>query len=132
MAYVSFILLTLIVVITAESSWDPCGEPDCVQHVSDFAYCSKMTLPRSNDCRWSANLNRRLDEIILGGKIYAYMIQWHNGSWSGMYVPGYNDIDWKFNLLDDNDCAIPAKANSLRRMWSRFADHTHRYIFCQF
>jgi len=60
-----------------------------------------------------------VDFQVLGGKIYAYKIQWFNGSWSGWYIPGVNDIDYKKNLN-----------GTLRRMWSYFYDHSFLYIIC--
>ena len=129
MAYVSSILLTLTVVIKAVNSWDSCLASDCVQHVTDFAYCDTYEAEKTSDCRWRANMDGRLDEIIYGGRIIAYWIQWFNGSWSDVYVPGQNDLDYKFNMYDYG-CAIPYRAKSLRRIWNYFFDHTHLYIMC--
>ena len=129
MAYISVVLLTLTVVITLVSSWNPCPGPDCVKHVTDFASCKEYVKSRTRNCRWASNMNRRLDEIILKGTIIAYKILWWSGSWSGWYVPGQNDLDLKYNRFA-RKCPIPYRARSLRRMWSYFYDHTHRYIIC--
>lgn len=68
---------------------------------------------------WSLGLNTELDSINLKGKIIAYKIQWFDGSWSGWYVPGKNDIDWKVN-----------GDSTMRRVWSYFTDHNYLYIIC--
>ncbi len=69
---------------------------------------------------WKAGLSQSIDNELLGGEIAAYQIRWFSGGWSGWYVPGVNDIDWKINPSD----------NTLRRVWSYFYDHEHRYILC--
>ena len=108
----------------------PCSGIDCVRYRVDFAGCTEVTKSRTRDCRWHANYNRRADEIILRGTIIAYKIKWFSGPWSGWYVPGHNDIDVKFNRRAKR-CSIPIYVNSLRRMWSYFYDHTHKYIICK-
>ena len=62
-----------------------------------------------------------MDNKILQGDVVAYKIQWFGGSWSGWYVTGVNDIDWKYNTIE----------NDMRRMWSYFNDHNHQYIICR-
>ncbi|KAH3695168.1 hypothetical protein DPMN_082624 [Dreissena polymorpha] len=93
----------------------------------------KCTLvgPRTKrlDCRWHAGLDM-VDQIIEGGRIIAYKIQWFNLAWSDWYVSGMNDLDGKFNP-NAVPCAVPVKANSLRKMWSYFYDHTHQFIICK-
>ncbi|KAL5479809.1 hypothetical protein EMCRGX_G023389 [Ephydatia muelleri] len=94
-----------------------------------------LNLVRANggptyDCRWPANLNGAMDYQVLKGNIVAYKIQWSNGAWTDWFVPGYNDVDYKFNPAAMS-CSVPYEANSMRRMWSYFYDHTHLYILCQ-
>ncbi len=107
-----------------------CSSGDSICHdISTQAECSEVTEGPTSDCRWPAGLNTNVDQIVLNGEIVAYQIQWFSGEWSGWYVTGVNDIDWKFNL-NSRTCSVPFKSNSMRRMWSYFYDHTHRYIIC--
>ncbi|KAH3695173.1 hypothetical protein DPMN_082629 [Dreissena polymorpha] len=80
------------------------------------------------DCRWHACLDMT-DQIIEGGRIISYRISWL-GFWSGWFVPGFNDLDGKFNISAAT-CAVPIKARSLRRWWSFFYDHHHKFIICK-
>lgn len=98
--------------------------------------CKEVTRVATNDCQWNAGLYPYTDfKLLKGGKIAAYQIQWFSGTWSGWYVPGVNDIDAKFNpgisptCLDSVDVSSGA-SKTLRRMWSYFADHKHRFIVC--
>jgi hypothetical protein len=70
------------------------------------------------------------DQIVEGGRIAAYKIQWFNGRWSGWYVPGVNDMDTKFNIYP-RKCSLSYRAKSMRRIWSYFYDHTHKFIICK-
>lgn len=72
-----------------------------------------------------------IDKIVDGGLIIAYKIEWYNGNWSEWYIPRVNDIDHKFNPTT-KQCEIPYRSNTMRRMWSYFADHAHKYIICNF
>ena len=80
-----------------------------------------MVAPATYDDRWKQGLDTNVDQIVEGGEIAAYQLQWFNGSWSGWFVPGVNDIDIKYNTRD----------STMRRMWAYFYDHTHKYILCQ-
>lgn len=91
--------------------------------------CSEYESGPTYDCRWPANLDAAMDYEILKGKVVAYQIQWSNGGWTDWYVPGFNDIDSKYNP-GGRQCSVPYEDNSLRRMWSYFYDHTHKYILC--
>ena len=71
-----------------------------------------------------------MDEIIYGGRIAADQLRWFNGAWSGWFVPGMNDLDCKFNP-NAKRCSIPYVANSLRKAWAYFEDHTHKIIICR-
>ena len=103
---------------------------DILQHKVDFADCTEVTSEPDKDCRWYANFNRRVDEMILNGTIVAYQISF-SGSWSNWIVPGQNDIDKRVNVISDGKCAIPVIKNSIRRRWSYFSDHVHKYIICK-
>ena len=107
-----------------------CSTGDSIAHViSSQAHCTEETRAPTKDCRWPAGLNTNVDQIVHGGEIIAYQIQWFNGAWSGWYVTGVNDIDSKFNPYGRN-CSITYGANSMRRVWSYFYDHHHKYIIC--
>eukprot|EP00731_Ephydatia_muelleri_P025220 Em0017g303a len=54
--------------------------------------------------RWPANLNGAMDYQVLKGKI-----QWFNGAWTDWFVPGYNDVDYKFNMAALQSCSVPGR-----------------------
>ncbi|XP_052234925.1 uncharacterized protein LOC127847212 [Dreissena polymorpha] len=91
--------------------------------------CTLINRSARYDCRWHAGLNMA-DQVIEGGRIIAYRIQWFAGGWSGWFAPGLNDLDIKFNV-NASPCALPVKAKSLRRWWSYFYDHIHEFIICK-
>lgn len=93
------------------------------------ASCREVTRGPSRDCRWAAGLNM-VDQDITDGRIIAYKIRWFNGRWSGWFVPGVNDLDIKYNS-SGRSCSVPYKANTLRRRWSNFYDHRHKYVVCK-
>ncbi|VDI12456.1 Hypothetical predicted protein [Mytilus galloprovincialis] len=125
MLIVRFIVL-LSVFVGISYGWGDQNKYD----TSAQAKCTEVTRGPTRDCRWPAGLNMQVDQIAAGGKIAAYKIRWFGGSWSGWVVPGYNDMDWKINLVNIR-CSMPYKANSLRRVWSYFYDHTHKFIVCK-
>ena len=90
--------------------------------------CVEVTRRATRDCRWAAGLNNNVDQLVLNGDVIAY--QMFNGRWSGWYVTGVNDIDWKFNVAG-RTCSVAYQANSMHRFWSYFYDHTHKYILCR-
>ena len=100
-----------------------------IYDLSSQQSCVEVTQAPTYDCRWAAGLNVNADEVILHGDVVAYKILWSNGDWTNWFVTGLNDIDIKFNPYG-RSCAIAYKANSMRRMWSYFYDHTHTYILC--
>lgn len=103
---------------------------DCINHdITSQPNCREVQRSRTRDCRWHAGLSTNVDQTILSGEIVAYKIQWFSGRWSGWYVPGMNDIDHKYNT-GARICSVPVRARSLRRVWSYFYDHTHKYIIC--
>ena len=112
------------------TGFQPCSGRDCMKHRADFAGCTEVSSKPTRDCRWYANFNRRVDEMILKGTIVAYKIQWFSGAWSDWFVPGQNDIDQKYNL-SVRKCAVPIYRNSIRHRWANFYDHTHKYIICK-
>ncbi|KAH3770800.1 hypothetical protein DPMN_172093 [Dreissena polymorpha] len=70
------------------------------------------------------------DQIIEGGRIIAYKIQWFNGIWSNWFVSGVNDLNIKFNLGPSGHCP-GMKANTMTRFCGYFYDHNHHYIICK-
>ncbi|XP_041347366.1 uncharacterized protein LOC121367323 [Gigantopelta aegis] len=91
--------------------------------------CKEVTERATRDCRWVAGLYPFVDHLVKRGRIVAYQIRWFNGRWSSWYVPGVNDVDGKFNPYTRR-CSVPYMSKSMRRMWSYFYDHTHKYILC--
>ena len=118
------------------TGWDaPASLPpgsDLMIYGATLPACYGQYSKPTYDCRWPANLNRRVDEIILNGTIIAYKIRWFNGQWSVWFVPGMNDIGRKFNPWPWPSCPVPYKAKSLRRRWASFYDHVHYYIICKY
>lgn len=99
---------------------------DLIHHdISTQDITQEITSRPTQDRRWHLGLSRQIDQQLLGGQIVAYKIRWFNGKWSGWYIPGVNDIDHKFNT-GGADHRI--KQNTMRRMWSYFCDHEHKYI----
>lgn len=103
---------------------------DKIIYVQTQSGCTEVSSKPTRDCRWHADLDYFTDQEITGCKIIAYKIQWFSGSWSNWFVTGINDIDGKINLYQRqcNNGIIQAK--SMRRWWSYFYDHNHRYIKC--
>jgi len=101
-----------------------------VGHKINQSNCKQVIKEGTYDCRWHAGLWRYADKKILGGTIAAYQI-WSYGKWSDWYVPGVNDIDSKYNPYPRR-CSwnYPVEGNTLRRTWSYFYDHWHKYIIC--
>lgn len=126
----SCLLVTAITMFSAEPSFaaNGCNGGDCIHHeLGTQAVCTLQgsdespLSPTGKSPGWYKGLNTEIDNKILGGDVIAYKIRWFNGSWSGWYVTGVNDIDYKFNT-DTND---------MRRIWSYFSDHQHQYILCK-
>jgi hypothetical protein len=74
-----------------------------------------------------------MDEKVYGGRIIAYQLMWFSGSWSNWFVPGMNDLDSKVNVRSNlRACeSYPYLANSLRKAWAYFYDHTHKIVICR-
>jgi hypothetical protein len=111
-----------------------CGGTDCVRHeitiVQDV--CTEVANnPATRNARWMNSLSLQVDDQMLGGNIIAYKLRWSDGSWSAWIVPGVNDIDTKFNVSSEVRNGVPIQANSMRRLWSYFYDHTYSYIICK-
>lgn len=100
-----------------------CPTGDCIAHSTQSQVkCTEETHQAVGDALgWHKGLSTNADQKILGGHIAGYQIKWSNGAWSTWFVPGQNDIDWKFN----------PGSNEMRRAWSYFGDHEHRYIICR-
>ena len=95
---------------------------DCISYeISAQDVCLEVHSQPQRDARWYQGLSLQIDQEILGGRVIAYQIRWFNGNWSTWFVPGVNDIDHKYNPVN----------NTMRRMWSYFDDHEHRYILCK-
>ncbi|ESO07361.1 hypothetical protein HELRODRAFT_170694 [Helobdella robusta] len=136
-AVCSFLVLCVLVENSAEDCAKcnaNCPTGDCMANdVSQKSVCSEVVgeAALANQCQWWGNgLGRNTDYEVLKGRIIAYKIQWFSGSWSGWFVPEYNDIDCKFNVQQTCN-GKQVCPNSLRRMWSYFYDHSHTYIICR-
>ena len=116
------ILLFLISLLASQNLAQVCTAPEClIYDISSQSKCQEVSKPPHLNSQWKAGLGFFVDQALLKGKIIAYKIRWFNGSWSGWFVPGINDIDHKFNTVN----------KTMRRMWSYFFDHSHLYIICQ-
>lgn len=99
----------------------PCPTNDCIcENFLQGACKLVFRMPDHNSQWYLSSLNRNTDVKLLKGKVIAYKLRWFSGSWSGWYVPGFNDMDFKKNVAP----------NTLRRKWSYFSDHQHQAIIC--
>jgi hypothetical protein len=103
-----------------------------IYNIATQATCSEITRgpQRSKECGWRAGLYTNVDQFYLKGRIAAYQIRWFNGNWSSWFVPGVNDIDGKVNVRSRACRDFKVNPKSMRRWWSSFYDHTHKYILC--
>ena len=106
-------------------------------NVKTQSICSETGVLRpTRDCRWHADLDVMAAEEVLGNgcRIIAFKLQWFSGSWSGWFVVGVNDIDIKFNKYASTcykgRLRTVVSRNTMRRWWSYFYDHNHKYIKC--
>ncbi|MBL8679413.1 MAG: hypothetical protein JNK05_09625 [Myxococcales bacterium] len=104
-----------------------CTTGDCVSYnLSTQDECVMFDRQATGDQRWAAGLSLDADSELFVERgqrqwnVTAYRLRWFNGAWSGWYVAGVNDLDHKFN---------PGN-NTMRRMWSYFADHEHQALAC--
>lgn len=119
---ISIIALICARTAAAAAAVADCPTGDCVSYdITTQAQCTEVTEGRTDDGRWGQGLSTNVDQTVKGGEIVAYQIQWFNGNWSEWYVTGVNDIDAKYNPHD----------STMRRRWSYFYDHTHKYIICK-
>lgn len=117
-----FVYISLIFANSSDLvKYDTSTQSECIDVIRRSTYL----------CPWKLGLYDNMDYVMLKGKIAAYKIQWFSGHWSGWYVPGVNDLDHKFNIVPIRCGNYPRKGNTLRRMWSYFFDHNHRYILCK-
>ncbi|WAR17215.1 hypothetical protein MAR_031809 [Mya arenaria] len=100
-----------------------------IYDISSKPKCTVVNRGPTRKCQWAAGLDMT-DLAVERGRIVAYKIRWFSGRWSGWYVPGLNDIDEKFNP-SSKPCPMAYKANSMRRRWANFYDHTHEFIICK-
>jgi len=105
------------------AAYNNCTSADCIDYdLSSQDQCTEVSSEAATyDARWYKGLSLEVDSAVKGGNIVAYKIQWGTGSWSGWYVPGVNDIDWKYNT----------DTGKLRRVWTYFYSHTHSYVICK-
>lgn len=120
LCYCVSVSLSLVVGVHDKLIYDISTQPKCIEVVR----------PRTLQCQWHIGLYNNMDYLMLKGKIAAYKILWFSGAWSGWFVPGVNDLDGKFNINPVTCGGFPQKGNTMRRMWSYFYDHTHKYILC--
>lgn len=123
-----YLFLSILAAITIKISF--CDGDRVIYAMDSQMDCTEVTRNSSLDCGWKAGLDVDLDQILVDGDIIAYQILWSNGTWSKWYVTGVNDIDWVFNE-EAEFCTLSIFPNSLRRVWSYFFDHTHKYILCK-
>jgi hypothetical protein len=110
------------VVDSASLAVNNCDSSDCVKYdLSTQDICTEESSGPTSDIRWTEGLSTEVDQTILGGNVVAFKLQWFNGNWSNWYVVGANDIDIKYKTQN----------NTMRRRWSYFYDHTHKYIICK-
>ena len=64
-----------------------CTGPDCIIYdISTQSSCTEVSYePPNRDCRWYAGLQFNADQLVKGGRIAAYKIQWSNGAWTAWY-----------------------------------------------
>ena len=74
-------MLRLILILTTQATFTQTYH--ITHDISSQPKCSEVTGRATWDCRWKAGMNRNIDNLIVGGKIAAYKIQWVNGTWSG-------------------------------------------------
>lgn len=115
-------------VVVASPPADACPTGDCVAHnLTTQDECAMFERAATGDSRWASGLSRAVDRALfqergsVGWTVTAYRIRWSNGAWSEWYVAGVNDLDHKFN----------PGPNTMRRMWSYFADHEHQALACR-
>lgn len=94
--------------------------------MSSQAICSESAVQdRSGENRWAeAGLDTNVDFYLKCGDIIAFKLEWfpiRSEKWSDWFVVGVNDIDAKSD----------GPNYRLKRMWSYFADHRHKYIICK-
>ncbi|XP_046543877.1 uncharacterized protein LOC124254077 [Haliotis rubra] len=125
--------MMMLVVLLAVTVTTVVGYSDYVSYdIKTQAKCKEVTRRATRNCVWAAGLNLFADQLAEnGGRVIAYKIQWFGGGWSGWYVPGFNDMDVKFNIRTYRCTKLPYRTNTLRRMWSYFYDHTHKFILCE-
>lgn len=104
-----------------------CPTGDCVPLViTTQDRCQMFDRQATGDARWALGLSTSIDSELFveqrqrGWDVSAYRIRWSNGAWSDWFVSGVNDIDHKYN----------PGPNTMRRMWSYFADHEHQALAC--
>ena len=101
------ILLALFATWDVSMAVNGCSGSDCIYHeIGSQASCKEVECATTYDCRWPAGLDTNADYIIEGGDIIAYWIHWFNGTWSGWFVTGVNDIHIKSNT-NGRTCDIP-------------------------
>ncbi|MDP3274223.1 MAG: hypothetical protein Q8Q09_03455 [Deltaproteobacteria bacterium] len=104
-----------------------CPTGDCIAHsIATQDTCLMFDRAATGDNRWAQGLSLEIDSAIFteqnqhGWNVVSYRIQWSNGAWSPWLVSGVNDLDHKYNPTH----------NTMRRMWSYFADHPHQALAC--
>ncbi len=116
------------VIVRPQPQQQGCPTGDCVSYnLSTQDECVMFDRQATGDQRWTSGLSLDVDGELFVERgqrqwnVQAYRIQWFNGTWSGWYVAGVNDLDHKYN----------PGPNTMRRMWSYFADHAHQTLACR-
>ena len=98
---VAFCLLLLYCLVTSSLAAIACTGSDCIIYdISTQSSCTEVISEApTRDCRWYAGLQSNVDQIVKGGRIVAYKIQWFNGAWSAWYFYSPNIISLGYSML---------------------------------
>ncbi|CAF4963174.1 unnamed protein product, partial [Rotaria sp. Silwood1] len=102
-----------------------CQEQTIVD-TSTQASCTETPIQNpSGENRWGqAGLDTNVDIYLKCGDIIAFKLEWFpvgSENWSDWFVVGVNDVDIKSD----------GPSLRLKRWWSYFTDHRHKYIICK-
>lgn len=120
---IAIVILFVAMVSTSKEASADIANVATQQTCDQVGTDSSPVAPTGNPAWGAGALNRALDRQVYKKEIVAYRIMWSNKKWSGWYVKGVNDLDWK------TPGSQPGKENA-RLVWVYFYDHKHQYIAC--